>query len=202
MASSELSPGRGLYFVMGEFACRYPGCDKVLPTSKGRAGHERLVHGKVLSDPLGSESQATNPGGEAMQEKDIKAMIKDALAEEKQAEAAAKKEESEKSGIAEAFKRISDRLDKQGVQLDDFCSRFPELCARVDSIEKSVSHKLEQGSEAWKAARTADLEHILFQECPECTPVRDEVLAAGGKRLADVEAKGDSQPETQPEASS
>jgi hypothetical protein len=120
------------------------------------------MHEKVLSDSQGSESQAINPGGEAMEEKDIKALIKSALSE---------KGEGEKSGLAEAFKGIADRLDKQGEQLDDFCTRFPELCGKVESIEKTLqTPKLDHGSDEWKAARKADLEHILLQNCPECTP--------------------------------
>ena len=41
----------------------------------------------------------------------------------------------------------------------------------------------------WKGRRKADLEHILFGDCPECGPIRDEVLQAKGKTLADVAAE-------------
>jgi len=116
----------------------------------------------------------------------------------KNAEEKAKKEESERSGITEGIKGIGDRLDKMDA---GFCSRFPELCAKVDRLEEAIPRKLEEGSEEWQAERKADLEHILFVECPNCTPLRDEVLSAKGKRLADIEAEAEEETKVDEEPS-
>ncbi|MBA7611566.1 hypothetical protein ES703_18792 [subsurface metagenome] len=171
---------------MGEqqYACRVPGCEKSFGTAKGRAGHERLAHALASTNkPI----EAKTEGGEAVtQEKETKEAIKQALAEEKKAEEQAQREESEKSGIVAGIKGIGDRLDKIDT---DFCSKFPELCKKVDRLEEAIPKKREEGSEEWKTETRAGLEHVLFDECPNCGPLRDEVLSAKGKRLADVEAE-------------
>lgn len=182
---------------MGEFACRVPGCEKSFNTAKGRAGHERLTHAVAsASEPIEAK-EAKNEGGEAVtQEKDTKNVVREVLAEEKKAEEKTKREESEKSGVADAIKGIGGRLDKMDA---DFCSKLPELCAKVDSMEKAIPKKSEEGSEEWKTERRAGLEHILFDECPNCTPLRDEVLSARRKKLADVEAEAKVEEETKVE---
>jgi len=86
--------------------------------------------------------------------------------------------------VTEAIKGIGERLDKID---SDFCSHFPDLCEKVDRLEQAIPDTVEQGSERWTTARKADLEHALFEDCPDCKPVTDAVLAARGKRLADVE---------------
>lgn len=93
---------------------------------------------------------------------------------------------AEQPDLAKAIENIGGRLDKIDA---DVCSRFPALCAKVDRLAEDIPKRVEHGSEEWKGARKADLEHVLFSDCPDCTPVRDEVLSAKGKRLADVEAK-------------
>lgn len=94
------------------------------------------------------------------------------------------KKEVEQPDIPGSLKGIGDRLDKMDA---DFCSTYPELCAQVEKLEKAIPDTIEPGSELWTKTRSADLAHALFDDCPECTPVRDAVLAARGKRLADVE---------------
>lgn len=189
---------------MAEFVC--DDCGKELSTLKGLIGHKRLAHvrkseSKALDQANQSEShtlsEANNLAGEAMDEKEVEALFKKLRAEEKQAEERTKREESEKSSISEAIKGIGDRLDRID---EDVCKLFPELCQKVDKLEKAASgKKLEHGSEEWKSARKANLEHTLFQECPECSPVRDEVLAAKGKKLAYIEAEVSSEQAEEPE---
>lgn len=171
------------------FDCRVPGCEKSFPTAKGRAGHERLTHAIAsASEPEAKVATETNAKGgkEVTEEKATKDVVRDVLAEEKKAEEKAKREESEKSGIAADIKGIGDRLDKMDV---DFCSKFPELCKTVSELKEAIPKKSEEGSEEWKTQTKAGLEHVLFDECPNCGPLRDEVLSAKGKRLADVEAE-------------
>lgn len=167
---------------MGEYACRVPGCEKSFGTAKGRAGHERFSHAVA---PLNESVEIKKTGGNAVtQEKDTKDAIREVLADEKKAEAKAKAEESEKAGIAGALKGIGDRLDKMDT---DFCSRFPELCEKVDKLEQAIPQTVAPGTEEWNKGRTAELDHALFGDCPDCGPVRDAVLAAKGKKLVDVE---------------
>ena len=113
--------------------------------------------------------------------------IKRVIAAEKAAEAAAKTEAAEKDSIAESIKGIGSRLDK----IDgDFCSKFPELCAKVDGLVEAGAAKVvspEDGHEA----RKHDIDHILSGDCPGCTPMRDEALKAKGKRIVDIEDKVD-----------
>lgn len=133
-----------------------------------------------------------------MEENQVRTIAKEVVAESRREEAKAKEQEGERTGLAEAIKGIGDTLDEQGKKLDDFCTRFPELCKTVDQIGERVAKvegavskpPAEKGTEEWKGARKADLDHILFGDCPDCGPVRDEVLSAKGKRLADLEAKG------------
>lgn len=170
---------------MGEkkHACRFPGCKRTFDSTQSRAAHERLstTH-SVAEDP---PADKITKGGDAVTQEQEDA-VKRILAEEKKAEAQAKREESEKSGVAEAIKGIGDRLDK----IDEgYCSKFPELCAKVDRMAEAMPKKVKEGSEEWKTETKAGLEHVLFDDCPNCTPLRDEVLSAKGKRLADVEAE-------------
>ena len=58
-----------------------------------------------------------------------------------------------------------------------------------------MTPRIEHGSDDWKARRKADLEHVLFEECPNCTPIRDEVLKARGKRLLDLDLEVKLQPD-------
>jgi hypothetical protein len=74
------------------------------------------------------------------------------------------------STIQEGFKGIETRLGKVETDVGDVCSRFPELCQRVESIEKGIA-RFEPGSEEWKSGRMADLDHMLFGDCHECTPI-------------------------------
>ena len=102
----------------------------------------------------------------------------------------------EDSNLAKAievgFKSMDERLGKVESDVSDFCQRFPDLCSRVDGIETAISSsKIESGSEEWRKARKRDLEHTLFDECPECSPIRDEVLQSRGKKLADIETLAD-----------
>ena len=88
--------------------------------------------------------------------------------------------------ITKAIEGIGDRLTRID---EDFCSKFPDLCAKVDKSEQAIPDTVEPGSERWMTTRKADLEHALFGDCPDCNPIRDALLAAKGKRLADVEVE-------------
>lgn len=128
------------------------------------------------------------------EEKDTETLVRKVLSDEKKAEEKAKREESERSGITVAIKGIGDRLDKMDA---DFCSRFPELCAKVDHLEEAIPKKLEKGSEEWRETARKDYMHDFFCEEPDCKAIRDEVLSAKGKRLADVEAEAEVEEEVE-----
>ena len=86
--------------------------------------------------------------------------------------------------ILQAISGIGTRLD----EIDrDFCKKFPDLCQRVEGIEKGMKQPPAYASEEWQDLKRRDLEHTLFDECPTCTPIRDQVLAGKGKRITDVE---------------
>ena len=104
--------------------------------------------------------------------------------------------------VAKALGDLSTKMEKIDT---DICQKFPGLCQSVDqlgervaTVEGAVSKPpIEAGSEEWKGARKADLEHILFEDCPNCGPIRDEILSARGKRLAEIEPET-KEPETSP----
>lgn len=184
----EEGPGA---FVMAEFPCKFQGCDRVFDTEVGRTVHERshgYQHGQTKAE---TERRESKGGGQPMEENDIKGLINKAIDERNEKEVEAKREESERTGIAESIAGMGDRFTEQGKKIDDICQQVPWLCATVKKLEDSAPHSVEYGSEEWKAARKRDLEHSLFDDCPECSPIRDEVLKSRGKRLADLEAKVD-----------
>lgn len=94
--------------------------------------------------------------------------------------------------VAKALGDLSTKMEKIDT---DICQKFPGLCQTVDqlgervaTVEGAVSKPpIEAGSDEWKGARKADLEHILFGDCPSCGPIRDEVLTAKGRKLAEIE---------------
>lgn len=124
-----------------------------------------------------------------MEAKDVAEMVNKALDDREEVARKAQQEEGAKTGLADAIKGIGDRLDTMD---ESFCQKFPDLCTRVEAIEQTLTTpKLEKGSDEWNASRKADLDHILFEECPDCNPIRDEVLKGKGKRLTDVEPPKD-----------
>ena len=93
--------------------------------------------------------------------------------------------------LREGKLKITDSEEKEGISIPELDlspihKRFDEMAQSIEGVKPP---KIEHGSDEWKAARKRDLEHTLFDECPDCTPVRDEVLQAKGKRLADIETE-------------
>ena len=96
--------------------------------------------------------------------------------------------------------KIVDPEEKEGIPAPDLDlspihKRFDEMAQSIEGVKPP---KIEHGSDEWKAARKRDLDHALFDECSDCTPVRDEVLQSKGKRLADIEPET-IEPETEAE---
>lgn len=86
--------------------------------------------------------------------------------------------------ILQAISGLGTRLD----EIDkDFCKKFPDLCQRVEGIEKGMQRPPAYASEEWQDIKRRDLEHTLFDDCPTCSPIRDQVLAGKGKRITDAE---------------
>jgi hypothetical protein len=162
------------------------GCGGKFKTKPAAAAH--AVHCKYQPPvesppPPGADTEPLELSGS---EKSLAKKEADMLEDKKQ----------EDSNLAKAievgFKSMDERLGKVESDVSDFCQRFPDLCSRVDGIETAISSsKIESGSEEWRKARKRDLEHTLFDECPECSPIRDEVLQSRGKKLADIETLAD-----------
>jgi hypothetical protein len=156
------------------FPCTAPGCPRTFKTAQQRKGH--LLSHIPAETLLGlAAKKSKNEGAKMVTEnkapdQDITKVVE---------------------GFGKTLEGIGTRLDKID---EDVCSKFPGLCAKVTSLEATVSEakrepKIEPGSAQWKAQRRADLDHILFEECPGCSPIRDELLKSKGKRLADVEVE-------------
>jgi len=209
----------GGFFVMSEekFPCTAPGCTRIFKTAQQRKGHLLshipeetlldLVSGKLKKEeakvvttenkaPLHDLSKVPLQGLSKVPEE----TLLNPAAEKSDKEGAKVVTENKASDqdLSKVVEKFGKTLEGIGTRLDkideDVCSKFPGLCAKIASIEATVLEakrepKIEQGSAQWRAQRRADLEHILFEECPGCSPIRDELLKSKGKRLADIEAE-------------
>ncbi|MFC2039170.1 hypothetical protein ACFLST_00030 [Chloroflexota bacterium] len=112
---------------------------------------------------------------------EVKGLIKDLLAEEK----AAEKQQQKEADLVSAIQSIGQRFDQMDSKVTDLCDQFPELCQRVENVEQAVSTSVEEGSPEWKQSRKRDLSHLFFEDCPNCNPVREELLEEKGKVITD-----------------
>lgn len=168
------------------YPCRFSDCPKVFQTSQARAGHERWKHGMAKQPDI---IEHTDKGGVAMNKDELRVVFKELQSEEERAKVDKQRELNEKASLTEAIAGINTRLDKIDA---DFCSQFPGLCVKVESMEKTMTQpRVDYASEEWKERRRKDVEHILLDDCPECGPMRQDVLIKAGKQIVNLEAKVD-----------
>lgn len=58
---------------------------------------------------------------------------------------------------------------------EDFCSRFPDLCNRVEALQTSVDERLSDMEHAEIVPNDVLINH--FESCPNCKPIWDEQVA-------------------------
>lgn len=165
------------------FKCPAPGCDEQFAQASQRRLH-------VISRHVGDD--------------DLMALARkeEGMAHEDSPETTSPDHEPKRAEtdmaatVQHGFEHIEQTLANLGGKVEDLCQQHPELCRRVESMEQALGGRGAQyGTDDWRQARERDLAHALFDDCPECAPIRDRVLSSRGKRLTDTEPPQQAQDE-------